>query len=349
MDTINIGIIGAGGIVKSRHLPGLRSIENVRVLAVANRSRASGEAVSREWGIPRVCDDWRDVVAMPDVQAVIIGTWPYMHAEMSVAALEAGKHVFCQARMARTAAEAREMLACARKHPGQVAMLCPPPMGMRGDRLVRRLIADGFLGSLREVHATGFSAANLDPEAPLHWRQDFELQGYNTLTLGMWIEVIHRWVGPHRGLMAVVKTHTPRRRHAGTGEWVSVRIAESVAIAAELESGAVASYHFSGVAANAPHNRIELFGTAGTLIYDLETDEILGAAAHENGLGPLPIPEELAQEWAVEADFVRAIREGTPVEPSFEDGLGYMEFTEAVYRSADERRWVSLPLEGDGT
>src|SRR5207249_5776242 len=129
-------------------------------------------------------------------------------------------------------------------------------------------------------------AGKLDAAAPLHWRQDFELQGYNTLTLGMWIEVIHRWVGRHRGPVAVAKTHTPQRRRPETGELVTVRIAESVAIAAELESGAVASYHFSGVAANAPHNRIELYGTAGTLVYDLESDEILCASAGEKGLRP---------------------------------------------------------------
>src|SRR5919202_3337994 len=123
--TLRIGIIGAGGIVKSRHLPALRQIEGVEVVAVCNRSRESGEAVAREWSIPEVLTDWRELVARPDLQAVFIGTWPYTHAEMSIAALEAGKHVFCQARMARDLAEARAMLATARAHPDQVAMLCP--------------------------------------------------------------------------------------------------------------------------------------------------------------------------------------------------------------------------------
>src|SRR4051794_34586745 len=104
MSTLNIGIIGAGGIVKTRHLPGLSRIPEVQVAAVCNRSRESGEAVAREWGIPEVMTDWRALVRREDLQAVLIGTWPYTHAQMSIAALEAGKHVFCQARMARTAA-----------------------------------------------------------------------------------------------------------------------------------------------------------------------------------------------------------------------------------------------------
>lgn len=344
METIRIGIIGAGGIVKSRHLPGLRQLEGVRVEAVCNRTRASAEAVAREWQIPRVCAEWRELVAMEDLDAVLIGTWPTMHAELSIAALEASRHVFCQARMARDFAEAQAMLACAERHPGQVAMLCPPPQGMRGDRVIRNLIGEGYLGELREVHATGFSDANLDPAAPLHWRQDFELQGYNTLTLGMWIEVIHRWVGTHRMVSAVTKTHTPFRRRPGTSEPAPVRIAESVVIGAELEAGALACYHFSGVAARAPHNRIELYGTGGTLVYDLDSDEIRGGRGPDRRLEAIPIPPELARDWTVEADFLRAIREGGPAEPSFRDGLQYMEFTEAVYRSAKQRACIDLPL-----
>lgn len=342
MDTLNIGIIGAGGIVKTRHLPGLSRIPGVRVAAVCNRSRESGEAVAREWGIPEVMTDWRALVRREDLQAVVIGSWPYTHAEMSIAALEAVKHVFCQARMARNAAEAREMLRAAEAHPELVAMLCPPPAGMKGDRLVRKLIAEGFLGEPREVHATGLSDANLTPDAPLHWRQNQELQGYNTLTLGMWIEVIHRWMGPHRKLTAVLKTHTPERRDPRIGEMRPVRIAESVAIAAELENGAVGTYSFSGVTRHAPHNSIQLYGTGGTLIYDLNTDEIRGARADEREARPIPIPPDLVREWTVEEEWVRAIREGGPVEPSFADGLLYMEFTEAVYRSAERGEVVTL-------
>jgi predicted dehydrogenase len=345
-DAIRIGIIGAGGIVKTRHLPGLKPIPGVRIAAVCNRSRESGEAVAREWEIPEVMTDWRALVARDDLDAVLIGTWPYTHAEMSIAALEAGKHVFCQARMARDAAEARAMLRAAEARAGQVAMLCPPPAGMRGDRLVRRLIGEGYLGEPREVHATGLSSGNADPAAPLHWRQDRELQGYNTLTLGMWIEVIHRWMGPHRRVSAVLKTHTPRRQDPRTGQSREVRIAESVAIAAELANGAVGTYSFSGVARHAPHNTVQLYGTEGTLLYDLDTDEIRGGRAGEPEARPIPIPPELVREWTVEADFIRCIREGTPVEPSFADGVLYMEFTEAVYRSAEQGRAVSLPLDG---
>jgi predicted dehydrogenase len=344
-EKLRIGIIGAGGIVRSRHLPALRAVEGVEVVVVCNRSRESGEAVAREYGIPEVMTDWRALVDRPDLQAVFIGTWPYTHAEMSMAALDAGKHVFCQARMARNLAEARRMLAAAARHPQQVAMLCNGmPNGAQGDRLIRHLLRQGYLGEVREVHVTSFSGAYADPGAPLHWRQNFELQGYNTLSLGIRVEAIHRWVGGHRKVSAVTRVHTPERRDPTTGAMASVRIADSLAIAAEMENGAVASYHFSGVARWAPEDRIDLMGTRGWLAYDWGKDEVSGASGETKQAQPIPVPDELRRDWTAEADFIRAIRTGGAVEPSFADGVKYMEFTEAVYRSAESGSAVTLPL-----
>jgi predicted dehydrogenase len=344
-ELLRIGIIGAGGIVKSRHLPALRAVEGVEVVAVCNRSRESGEAVAREWSIPEVMTDWRALVERPDLDGVFIGTWPYTHAEMSIAALEAGKHVFCQARMARDVAEARQMLAAAERHPDRVAMLCNGmPNGAQGEVLIRHLIRHGYLGELRNVHLTHFSGVYADPGAPLHWRQNFALSGYNTLALGIRIEALHRWVGFHRRLSAVTRVHTPSRRDPATGEQVSVRIAESVAIAAELESGAVGAYHLSGVARWGPEDRVDLIGTDGWLSYDWSRDVVSGARGDTKQAQPIPVPEEIRRAWTAEGDFVHAIRTGAPVEPSFADGVKYMEFTEAVYRSAESGAAVSLPL-----
>jgi predicted dehydrogenase len=296
-----------------------------------------------EFGVPEVETEWRRVVERPDLDAVFIATPPYLHCEATLAALDAGKHVFCQARMARTAGEARAMYERSRQS-DRVTMLCPPPNGMRGDRVMRRLLREGFVGAVRDVHATGFAASYADANAPLHWRQDVDISGYNTLTLGMWIEVLHRWVGPHRKVAAVTRVHTPTRSRAEGGPAAAVRVPDSVAIAAELASGAVGAYHFSGVARFAPANQVQIYGSEGTLLYDLGTEEIRGARVGDAGLAPLPIPPDEERPWTVERDFIDAIRHGTPVEPSFQDGLLYMEFTEAVARAAESGQSVMLPL-----
>src|SRR5439155_3636608 len=132
-----------------------------------------------------------------------------------------------------------------------------------------------------------FSGAYADPEAPLHWRQNFALSGYNTLSLGIKIEAIHRWVGNHRKVAAVTRVHTPERRDLATGAMVPVRIADSVVIAAELVNGAAASYHFSGVTPWSPEDRIDLLGTRGRLSYDWGKDEVTGAAGEAREPQPI--------------------------------------------------------------
>ena len=168
MDTVRIGIIGLGGICRTRHVPGLQKIEGVEIVAVANRSRESSAAAAAEYGIAHVCEDWQEIVAREDVDAVVIGTWPYKHRDISIAALEAGKHVFCQARMALNLTEALDMRAAAGMA-ARVAMLCPVPFGLSVDDTVRRLLAEGALGEVHTVRVLSMSNACVDPEAPATW------------------------------------------------------------------------------------------------------------------------------------------------------------------------------------
>ena len=80
---IRIGLVGAGANTRLRHIPGFQAIDGVEVVAVANRSAASGQRVADEFGIPRVFDNWQDLVNSQDVDAVCIGTWPYMHCTVT--------------------------------------------------------------------------------------------------------------------------------------------------------------------------------------------------------------------------------------------------------------------------
>ena len=92
---------------------------------MANRSRESGQRVADQFGIPVVGDTSADVIDDPDVDAICIGTWPYMHRTLVLAALDAGKHVLTEARMAMNAAEAHEMLDASLDNPDLVAQVVP--------------------------------------------------------------------------------------------------------------------------------------------------------------------------------------------------------------------------------
>ncbi len=109
---LRIGIVGAGDIVRRRHLPALKKLPDVEVVAVSNSTYESSQEFCDE-NLPNALPmaNWADLLALEDLDIIWIGTPPYMHSAVTVSALEAGKHVFCQARMAMDLAEAQEMLA----------------------------------------------------------------------------------------------------------------------------------------------------------------------------------------------------------------------------------------------
>ena len=86
---IRIGIVGAGANTRSRHIPNLKSQTGVEIVSVCNRSAESSDRVAKEFGIPRVCQHWKELVESSDIDAVVIGTWPYLHCPVTLAALAA--------------------------------------------------------------------------------------------------------------------------------------------------------------------------------------------------------------------------------------------------------------------
>lgn len=330
---IGIGFIGAGGNTRLRHLPGFAAIDGVELVTVANRSEESSRAVAEAFGIGRVAPDWQAVVADPEVDAICIGTWPYMHAEMTVAALAAGKHVLTEARMASSLVEARTMLEAAEANPGLVAQIVPSPFTLDLDAAVARLVESGEIGELRQVFIDHCTSAYVDPGAPLTWRQDPQYSGINMLTLGIYHEAVQRWIADAWEIDRVAgEIFTRQREHWETGEAVQVELPDSLHIFGRFDNGAQLNYHFSGIEPGPGTNVIKLVGSKGTIRVDIDKNRVLfcqnGDDCHE-----VDIPAGERRGWQVEADFIDSIREGTPVRlTNFADGVRYMEFTDAVYR-----------------
>jgi predicted dehydrogenase len=351
---LRVGLIGAGANTRRRHIPGLQALPNVEIVAVCNRRPESTAAAAREAGASRTFAQWQQLVADPDIDAIVIGTWPYLHCPITIAALDSGKHVLTEARISMNAAEAHEMLALATAHPELVTQVVPSPFGLKGDTLMRELLQGGFLGELREIQVFGFNDALADPAAPLSWRQDAALSGFNMLSLGIVHETLLRWTPPPVRVMAQVHAFIPSRIDPQSGVRRAVGTPDSVQVLAILPSGARATYHFSGVSGMGQHMEIKLFGSDGVLHYDLADDRIFGASRKRGDklskvteLQEITIPPEKASGWRVEADFVDSIREGAPVLlTDFATGVKYMEFTEAVALSAERGEAVDLPLGG---
>jgi predicted dehydrogenase len=253
--------------------------------------------------------------------------------------------------MALNAAEAHRMLAASRRHPKLVCQIVPSPYGLRGHAVMLDLLRGGFLGELREVHVFSLNGALADPAAPLGWRQDGALSGFNMLTLGIVHETLLRWVPPPVRVLAQAHAFTPTRIDPSSGVRRPVGTPDSVQVLAELENGARAVYHFSGATPFGQEAGIRLYGTEGMLHYDLNADRIRGASRTRGAtpgsetLEEIPIPPDKAMGWRVEEEWVEAIRGGAPVRfTDFASGVAYMEFTEAVARSAEGGLAIELPL-----
>ena len=338
---IRIGVIGAGGNTRAKHIPGFQAIPGVAVTAVCNRTRASGELVAKEFGIPTVTEDWRAIIESPDIDAVCIGTWPNLHGKLAIAALRAGKHVLTEARMARNLAEAEMMHGETLLRPNLVAQIVPAPMSLPFDSTIIDLLQSGSLGTLREIVLTGTSDSLAESTQPLSWRQDFSLSGKNTLYLGIYYEMVMRWL--RRGvssIMADAAIFTKERKdHDGVSQQTT--IPESITVLGNyagtsgngLTDGARFVAHFSGVERTVLRNDIRLNGSKAGLRLDLARNELwLTPERAEEKL--VEIKPEKRGRWRVEADFIDSIREGKPVHlTDFATGVEYMRLTEAVWES----------------
>ncbi len=338
-DTIRVGFIGAGANTRLHHIPKLQAIEGVEAVAVCNRSMESGQAVADEFGIAKVTTDPEELFADPQIDAICIGTWPYMHRDYAVRALQAGKHTLCEARMAMDAAQGREMLAAA-KASGKIAQLVPAPFDLRCGGTIRKLIDEGFIGQPTDVIITALNGFGLDSRRALQWRHRADYSGHNTMTMGIHSEVVQRWLGDTTKVTANAKVYVAKRVDESGAE-VDVSVPDSIGVFADMACGARATYLFSSVAPMGIAPGIRVHGTAGVIAWEMG-DRMMVAKMGEALAVREPEPE-LAGAWRVEADFVDSIREGKPVTlTSFEDGVKYMEFTDAVWKSWNEGRAVEV-------
>ena len=282
-DTVRIGIIGAGKIAQDRHIPLLQKVPGVEITHAWSRTPGTARKAAQEFGIPNLVDRWEDIVEIAEIDAVVIATPPNLHLPATIAALDSGKHVLCQARMARNLSEALQMLEASRAT-DLVTSLYAAGFGLKGDRVMRRLIHDeGYVGDILEVRVTSLVPAISEPGA---WQVDPDVVGVNTMMLGILAEVLYRWIEPVRSVTAA------------TGEDLTA-VPQSLSIAAELQGGATASFHVSFRVPRGPGSSVEIYGTRGVLDYKLlvekpgglvEDEELSGMTEGETAMHPIEMP-----------------------------------------------------------
>ncbi|MEU6737995.1 Gfo/Idh/MocA family protein [Streptosporangium sandarakinum] len=349
--------------------------------ALAGRSKESVAAAAHDLGWAAAETDWRDLVARDDVQVVDICTPGDSHAEIAIAALEAGKHVICEKPLANTVAEAEAMTEAAKRAAarGVHAMVAFNYRRVPAVALARRWVAEGRLGELRHVRAQYLQDWIVDPDFPLVWRLQRDRAGSGALgDIGAHIIDTAQFVTGRRltGVSALTETFVKHRPLAegssglsaggAAGETGEVTVDDAALFIGRFEGGALGSFEATRFAAGRKNAlRLEINGSAGSLAFDFEAmnelwfhDHTLPAA--EAGFRRVIVTEAdhpYAGAWWPPGhglgyehtfthevkDFVEAVAAGRAPSPSFADGLRVQRVLAAVEASAaDGSRFTAV-------
>jgi len=345
--TLRVGIVGAG-FARRVQLPGLRLIPGITPMAIASHHRANAETVAREFGIPVVFDSGEEVARSSEVDLVIVSSTPPSHADVSIAALEAGKHVLCEKPMALDAYEASQMLAASGRHSDRFAWIDHELRYEPNRRRARELISSGAIGAVRHIELSlkPYIRGDGRPQAanaPWTWWFDGARGGGILGAVGSHlIDLCRYWTGSDVAYVAGVAETFVTERTDDAGVTRPVTADDFTSCVLRMESGAVATITLSTVAQHGPGHLGQVTGSEGTLVLTGETKLELA----KPGGGPLEdvsAPDDLWEKtktnnmWArsfvrLLRDMIRAIgggvAEGEPA--SFRDGWQVQRVLDAI-------------------
>ena len=365
MRTMGIGLIGTGFMGKC-HTLAYRSVRAVfdmplspRLVRVCSRQAAAAERHAARCGFESATDDWRVVVDDPDVDIISITTPNKLHCEMALAALEAGKHVYCEKPLALTLEEAERMAAAATKARGKTIVgygyLCNPLF-----QHARALIRSGAIGRPLFFRGVCDEDYQADPDLPWTWRSAKAAAGLGVLGDMMChlVSMADGLLGPIESVLADCRIHYATRRAAEGGERLAVENEDVASALVTFESGVTGMLSSSRAAwGRKNHLAWELHGDAGMLVQDQErmnelqlfrndgpkSDQgfktILAGPAHEPYGNFCPAPGHglgFNDLKTIElANFLRAITEDVPAYPDFAAALRFERVIHAIARSAE--------------
>jgi predicted dehydrogenase len=353
---MKVGIIGAS-FAKAAYLPAFRHVEGAEVVAIASARRSSAEAAAAAFGVPHAYDDWRRMLDEHRPDLVCIATPTVTHAEMTLAALDAGAHVLCEKPTAMDAGEARAMLDRAVAL-GRVHMIDHELRFNPNRRTVKALIESGAIGTVRHVNISNVVAAWGDPasRAKGDW---WSLAGQGGGRLGAngshQVDLIRWWLGEVASVDGLLRTVVPDRLDKTSGEPWRADADDLAQFTLQMRAGPLVQVFISAVARHALDNTTQIFGSEGTILLHNTGEKLLVARAGE-AFEDRQVPDPNAALpglnpgiWNVSVvallrEMTAAIREGrAPREgATFLDGWRNQLVLDAIARSSRERRWIDL-------
>ncbi len=346
MEKVRVGVIGSG-FIGHIHVDGLKRVPEAEIVAVASRTPGKARRFAEERGIPYAYEDYRQLLARDDIQAVTVGVPNYLHEEVVIAAAEAGKHIMCEKPFTTTMRAARNMLAAVKNAGVKLVygeMLCFAPKYVRAKRLVQE-------GALGKVFLVKQSEEHDGPHSPWFW--DVNLSGGGVLLdMGCHSIEFARWILDRpqvRSVSATLGTFVHRDRTQGEDHAICI---------IEFENDAIAIAENSWAKTGGIDDRCEIYGSKGNTRADLIHGNAL--ITHSKvGYGYAVEKADTTVGWTFTGfeeewnygfpqemqHFINVIKgREEPVERG-EDGLEVLKIIHAAYQSAGEGRKITWPYE----
>lgn len=356
---MNVGIIGAS-FAKAAFLPALKHTPGANVVAIASARLSSAQSAADAFGVPHAYDDWRKMLAEHQFDLVCIATPTVTHADMTLAALEAGAAVLCEKPTAMNADEAKAMLDKAEAL-GRVHMIDHELRFNPNRQRVKQLIDDGVIGEVRHVNISNISPSWGDPSSrPKDDWWSLESMGGGRLGANgsHQVDMVRWWLGEVSAVSGQALTLVPERTDKNTGEAWTATADDTTHMTLEMKSGALVNIFMSGVARHNMGNHTQVFGSEGTILLSNDDEKLLVAKAGGDFEDyTVTDPNEKLEGvnpgiWNVSVvslmrELATAIQENRAPEQgaTFHDGLKTQRVLDAVKRSTSERCWVNLTAE----
>ena len=386
MTTLRVAMIGYG-FMGAAHSQGWRTAPRVfdlpaepEMAVIVGRNADAVTAAANKWGWAESATDWREVIARDDIDVVDIVTPGDSHAEIAIAALEAGKHVLCEKPLANTVAEAEAMAEAAERAAarGVRAMVGFTYRRVPAVTFLRNLISEGAVGTVNQVRASYRQDWLVDPDMPLAWRLQKEHAGSGALgdigahaidlaqfVTGLNLEKVSGTIDTIVKERPLLDCGSGLSGTAGNG-YGQVTVDDIAIFTGRFDSGALASFEASRFATGRKNAlQIEVSGDKGALAFDLEDLNSVQfydrtAPADRQGFRKILVTE--AEHPYVSAwwpaghmlgyehgfshqvkDLVDGIKAGTDPHPTFADGLRVQRVLDAVERSSEnDSAWTRV-------
>ena len=354
---IRVGIVGASasrGFASIAHIPALRALPQFEITAVCTASQQSAEASARHYRVPLAFSDPEQLARHPEVDLVTVSVKVPDHYRPVMAAIEAGKHVYCEWPLGRNTNEARRMRDAAQGRGIRHAV------GLQGQmspaiNYARDLAAAGYVGRVLTATMIG-CAPNWGKTIDRAYQADVA-NGANLMTItgGHQIDALCYCLGEFRELSAFAIKQRDRIPLERTGELVPVTAPDQLAVTGIVGDGALVSFQIRGGMARGTEFLFEIHGEDGDLVLASTTGgsmqrqelSLHGAQGKDAKLQPLPIPAKyrfvpedvpsdspynVAQLYA---KLGKSIHKGTPASPSFDAAVRRHQLIDMIVRASE--------------